>query len=687
MRRTILAGFTAALLIFVLPTTNRVSAEAPLYTVQDLGTLNGLVPSVTGVNASGEVSGYVSDPNTGTHAARFRDGKWSYLPGLETTTSLAFGINDHGDVVGYMLHESGFFRAFRYVDGTGVELIDPLPGGNSSFGMAINNNGVVVGSGDTPDGPRAWRASRGLPAVALPTFPGGTFAMASGVNDASQVVGTASTADGFQHAFRAEVDDTLTDLGAFPDGTTSLAVGIDGAGRVSGRANRGDGNFRAFRYSGSLVDLDSFGALQSSAEGMSNGTTVGWYTMLPTFENRAFAHTVADGSFDLNDRIPADSGWVLQQAKAVNSAGQIIGTGLLNNQPGVFLLSLAVPPDTTAPTINNLSVTPASIVPPNKTMIPVTVSVSAIDDRDMAPACWVTHIDGHGAPAANFSVTGSLSGSVRAVGGSTYSFFVTCADAAGNAAQAFANVVVPPDTTGPVFTNLSATPAMIWPPQNQMVPVAISAAAMDDSGDVPACRLGSITSSAGVPATDFAVTGVNTGTVRAVGGRTYTLNAVCTDSSGNSSWASTPVFVKPDTTAPAIKSLSVTPYSIWPANGKMVAISVSVTATDDVDSSPACSISSINSSDLAPGDAVITGTLTGQVRAEKGSDHSTRIYTVHVTCMDSAGNTSEKCVDVRVARDEDALNTTNSGHKRDKYTLAKRELKELKELLKLLKRK
>jgi probable HAF family extracellular repeat protein len=684
MRRTILAGFTAALLIFVLPTTTRVGAEAPLYSVQDLGTLNGLVPTVTGVNASGEVSGYVSDPNTGTHAARFRDGTWSYLPGLDTATSLAFGINDHGDLVGYILQDSEVFRAFRYVDGTGVELIDPLPGGNSSFGMAINNNGEVVGSGDTPDGPRAWRASRGLPAVALPIFPGGTFAMASGVNDAGQVVGTASTADGVQHAFRAEVDGTLTDLGAFPDGTTSLAVGIDGAGRVAGRANRGDGNFRAFRYAGSLVDLDSFGGSQSSAEGTSNGTTVGWYTIFPTLENHAFAHTVADGSFDLNARIPADSGWVLQQAKAVNAAGQIVGSGLLDNQPRAFLLSLAVPPDTTAPTINSMSVTPATIVPPNKTMVPVTVSVNAIDDRDMAPACWVTHIDGHGAPASNFSVTGALSGSVRAVGGSTYSFYVTCADAAGNAAQAFANVVVPPDTTGPVFTNLSATPAMIWPPQNQMVPVAISAAAVDDSGDVPACRLGSITTSAGVPATDFAVTGVNSGTVRAVGGRTYTLNAVCTDSSGNSSWASTPVFVKPDTTAPVIKSLSVTPYSIWPTNGKMVPISVSVTATDDVDSAPACAISSINSSDLAPADAVITGTLTGQVRAERGSDHSTRIYTVHVACIDSAGNTSEKCVDVRVAKDDDALNTANFGHKRDKYTLAKHESKEL---LKLLKRK
>jgi hypothetical protein len=444
---------------------------------------------------------------------------------------------------------------------------------------------------------------------------------------------------------------------------------------VSGRALR-NGTFRAFRYAGGLVDLDAFDAASSSAEGTSNGTTVGWYST-STFELRAFAYTVADGSFDLNARISADSGWLLSQAKAVNAEGQIVGQGMLNGAPRAFLLTVAVPPDKTAPTINSVTVTPASIVPPNKAMVPVSVAVSAVDDRDMAPTCSVTSIDGHGAPAGNFSVSGPLSGYVRAVGGATYSFFVTCADAAGNTAQASANVVVPPDTTGPVFTNLSATPATIWPPLNQMVTVTISVAAIDDSGDVPACRLGSITSSNSAAAGDFAITGVNTASVRAVGGRTYALNAVCTDSSGNSSAAATAVYVPADTTAPVIKSLSASPYFIWPANGKMVAISVSVTATDDVDSMPACSITSIASSDLAPADAVITGNFTAQVRAARDNDHSTRIYTMHVTCVDTAGNSTEKCVDVRVAKEGDASNTMHAGHKRDLYTLAKREWKEL----------
>jgi hypothetical protein len=109
----------------------------------------------------------------------------------------------------------------------------------------------------------------------------------------------------------------------------------------------------------------------------------------------------------------------------------------------------------------------------------------------------------------------------------------------------------------------------------------------------------------------------------------------------------------------------------------MVAVSVAVTATDDADPMPQCSISAINGSDLAPADAVITGRFSAQVRAEKGSDHGTRIYTIHVTCVDLAGNSTEKCVDVRVAKDDDASSVLSQKGKRDHYTLTKREWKEL----------
>ena len=42
---------------------------------------------------------------------------------------------------------------------------------------------------------------------------------------------------------------------------------------------------------------------------------------------------------DLNATLPADSGWTLEKAKAINNRGQIIGSGTLNGQAHMFLLT------------------------------------------------------------------------------------------------------------------------------------------------------------------------------------------------------------------------------------------------------------------------------------------------------------------------------------------------------------
>jgi probable HAF family extracellular repeat protein len=540
MRRTILGGLTALLL--VAPSVHRLGAEAPLYSVQDLGTIDGFAPTATGINAAGEVSGFVSGA-AGARAVRYRNGGWSYVPGLENVMSVANAINDSGDVTGYHFLPTGV-RAFRYTEATHVvDVLDPLPGGSLTIGMAINNLGDVVGYGNTPQGTRAWRSTPGLPPLALPTL-GGSFGLACGINDHGQVTGTSSVDDltNTQHAFRLEMDGSVTDLGTFdgPEGTSS-ACGIDGAGRVTGRATNGGVN-HAFRFTGALADLDAFGGAGSGAEGTSNGTTVGSFTLADGFTSHAFVHTVANGSVDLNSRIPADSGWVLTSAKAVNANGQIVGQGIVNGEVHAYLLTPLVPRDTTAPTIAGLAVNPSSIFPPNNAVVPVAVSVSASDDRDAEPVCSVVGIDGHGAPATDFAVTGAFTGSVRAVGGATYTFTVSCVDAAGNHSEASANVVVPPDTTAPVISRVSASPYLIWPPNGKMVPVSLSVNASDDVDAFAKCGLTEIASSSFNP-TDAAITGAFSAMVRAEKDRSYTLHVTCVDTAGNASSATVSVRV------------------------------------------------------------------------------------------------------------------------------------------------
>jgi len=675
--------------------------------------------------------------------------------------SVANGINDHGDLTGYHLAASGL-RAYRFVDGSGLEVIDALPGGSASIGMAINNNGEVAGYGNTPDGNRGWRATRGLPAVQLSTL-GGSFSIACGINDAGQIAGTSTLADETQHAVRFAADNTPQDLGSLEGPTgTSMSCAIDALGYVAGKSSLG-ADLHAFRYVTSMVDLDSFGSPTSSADATNNGVTVG--SFYAADGPHAYVNTATDGSVDLNTRIPADSGWFLTQATAVNKSGQIGGQGYVAGVPHAFLLTPVVPPDRTPPTITLLSANPSVITPPNNAMVAVNLTATATDDRDPSPVCALTTIDG---PAGDVSVTGPLSGSVRARERTTYTFHVTCTDAAGNAAQGSVNVVVPPDTTPPTVTGVTVTPSPIWPPNNLMTTVNVTGTATDDSGVTPVCKLGNI-SSPGAPVSDYVVTGANTGSVRAVGGRVYTMNVICTDAAGNYSWgsgnvtvlrdttaptitslsvspssiappnralvpvtvsvtatddvdaspacflaaitspgsaaddssvtgqftglvravggrtyslkvtcmdsatnqrsASVNVVVPPDTTPPTITSLTVTPSVVWPANGKMVNVVVSVSATDDVDGTAACGISSITATEPAVGDAVVTGETTASVRAVRDSDGSTRIYTIHVTCSDTSGNTTEGTVDVTISKDHALKLLTRELQRRNRYVI------------------
>ena len=273
MKRSTLAAVTALLLLF--PWQSAVRADAVSYTVDNLGMIDGLVPAVTGINASGQVSGYVN-ASSGSRAVRYTDGVgWTYLSGLGFG-SVATGINIHGDLSGYYQTPTGT-HAFRYRDGTGLEDIAPLPLGSASLGMAINADGDVVGYGDTPGGLRGWRASPGFPAVQLPTL-GGTFAMTCGINSSGQIAGTSTTADGYQHAYRINSDGSINDAGSF-DGPTGMsnACAIDDAGHIGGYA-LGSGAFHAFRFlaPSELVNVEgSLDSIFGNVEALAGGASAG----------------------------------------------------------------------------------------------------------------------------------------------------------------------------------------------------------------------------------------------------------------------------------------------------------------------------------------------------------------------------------------------------------------------------
>lgn len=452
MKRHALAGLTAALLL-IQPAHIKVGAETAPYTIIDLGVINGTVPVLTGINASGQVSGYATDAEGNTRAVRYSaPGGWAFVPGLDSIMSISNAINDHGDLTGYAMTSAGL-RAFRYVDGSGVQFIEPLAGGTYTVGMGINASGEVVGYADTADGTRAFRAAPGLPAQLVPDL-GGLFALACGINDAGQVVGMAYNAASVQHAFRTEPDGRVLEVGAFNGAAgTSSACAIDGSGRLAGQATLADGSFHAFLYGTALTNLDAFGAAASNAVAVASGASVGSFTAADG-STRAFLYTPAGGSVDLNTMIATDSGWTLTDGRAINPSGQIAGAGMLNGVMRVFLATPPPPPppppppaDTAAPTILGLSASPSVIWPPAHQMVKVTVSVNAVDDKDPAPSCGITMITADDGTSGDAMITGPLTALVRATkddrrDARVYTLTVACSDASGNASQAGVAVTV-----------------------------------------------------------------------------------------------------------------------------------------------------------------------------------------------------------------------------------------------------
>jgi hypothetical protein len=195
-----------------------------------------------------------------------------------------------------------------------------------------------------------------------------------------------------------------------------------------------------------------------------------------------------------------------------------------------------------------------------------------------------------------------------------------------------------------VIASLTATPSRVWPPNDALVPVSVAVLASDDSAEAPSCALSAITSS-GAAAGDYSITGQFSALIRAVGGRTYSLRVTCSDAAGNHSSASVDVVVPPDTTPPTITALSASPNLVWPPNGKMVTVTLFVSATDDVDATPTCALMSITGASAA--DAVIAGQFTASVRATKDT-----VYVLHVGCRDRAGNLAQGAVAVTVSKDD-----------------------------------
>jgi hypothetical protein len=234
----------------------------------------------------------------------------------------------------------------------------------------------------------------------------------------------------------------------------------------------------------------------------------------------------------------------------------------------------------------------------------VTYSVAAIDDVDGPVPVTCDHASGSTFPIALTTVT------------------CTASDSHGNVASGSFTVLIR-DTTPPALSLPANITAEASGPSGKAVSYTATATDLVDGSRPVTCDHAS-------------------GSTFPLG--TTTVQCTATDTHNNTAHGSFTVTVR-DTTPPVIASITANPNLLWPPNHKMVAVTVSVIASDLVDPHPISHIISISSNQPINGngdgntstDWEITGPLTANVRSERagGTD---RVYTLTIATVDASGN-------------------------------------------------
>jgi hypothetical protein len=112
-----------------------------------------------------------------------------------------------------------------------------------------------------------------------------------------------------------------------------------------------------------------------------------------------------------------------------------------------------------------------------------------------------------------------------------------------------------------------------------------------------------------------------------------------------------------DTTPPTL-SVSLSPVTLWPPNGKLVPITATITVKDDYDPAPEIQLISITANEVldkddAKGVQPGTDNRQFQLKAEReGKNKAGRIYTVTYSATDGSGNKTIASATVTVPHDE-----------------------------------
>jgi probable HAF family extracellular repeat protein len=296
-----------------------------------------------GLNNTGTVVGHASI--TGARAVYWNPSP-TVIP-LGDVMSVAYGVNDSGDVVGTRQANGVLVfpgEAFLFRGGVFHDLASVFAG-QESIATDINNAGVIAAWAGDIGSPHAFTydANSGT-ATDLGVLPGHTESYAQAINNVGQVAGYCrkSGTPSDPHAFL--FDGTLKDLGP-----ATSANDINDSGQVvGGRVVGGASHWTAYSCDASagspqFVDLGPLpGFVGSEAMAINKDGDIVGHSFSDWGSGQqihAFICPASSQMQDLNALIPANSGWELTWASAINDKGQIAGTGTYNGRRQAYLLT------------------------------------------------------------------------------------------------------------------------------------------------------------------------------------------------------------------------------------------------------------------------------------------------------------------------------------------------------------
>ena len=308
-----------------------IARATPMYTFTDLGTLGGTNSIAYGINDVGQVVGYATTSSGTAHATLWDSGAPTDLGTLRGTNSNAYGINDAGQVAGYsQTLGDAALHATLWSGGTTTDL--GTFGGTYSYANSINDAGQVAGLGYT-SGNAAYHATlwSGSTTVDLGTL-GGRLAAPMASTTPARWQGSVPPRAmpppcdpvGRQYDHRSRP----------PGGTISEAWGLNDVGQVVGYSlTTGNVAQHAFMWEGSTItDLGTLGGTDSRAWAINDAGQVVGDSHVSGDSAYHATILIAGVPMDLNDLTDAGS-WILGGPSASTPADRLQALPLMAQSP------------------------------------------------------------------------------------------------------------------------------------------------------------------------------------------------------------------------------------------------------------------------------------------------------------------------------------------------------------------